>query len=541
MLDCSLNVFENNNIHPIDELLTENFFGEDLPSPESAPSYVTTYIEDTKSSIPEMIKNLGVKMLEIGKDFTRYVNSFENLRFELKTPDSFTTSYSEITGLVSQEDVILLVGDKEGKREVVGALPMSNPKYPNTSQLIQTIKEKINRGLPTIVNRPKLIKLISNAYDGRLQKSNPLSLSKHDLSKTTQSIADLKELYGKSYPFIFSSPYIVTGRLNLKENYSGRTVILYNKFPDSKETVDSFISKYGYNRALKDNMFGLIPLNNDVYTNLDDMLGDIEKYSGQELDGITQGGKFFLSGPSLVQFGDILQSLNLSGEAGTMISANITDLFNRSVVFSQDGSKTITTQSLDPLNFIKYLQEIRQLPFYSYLNSILKLNIEKDKDKVGGFRGLFVNPLLVKNNTDFKSGLARVDNSYPEAVTNRLLIVGLSPNVVQPQRMEFLMTDTTQDISDLFSTTFNPVVSNAEVTNRFNYTVKSPKYIGKEIHPSTSKLLEKFESRGIYDPDIRLWVKNITSEVLLNADSSNFTESLIEILDRLTKDYRDCI
>jgi hypothetical protein len=107
--------------------------------------------------------------------------------------------------------------------------------------------------------------------------------------------------------------------------------------------------------------------------------------------------------------------------------------------------------------------------------------------------------------------------------------------------MEFLMTDTTQDISDLFSTTFNPVVSNAEVTNRFNYTVKSPKYIGKEIHPSTSKLLEKFESRGIYDPDIRLWVKNITSEVLLNADSSNFTESLIEILDRLTKDYRDCI
>jgi len=107
--------------------------------------------------------------------------------------------------------------------------------------------------------------------------------------------------------------------------------------------------------------------------------------------------------------------------------------------------------------------------------------------------------------------------------------------------MEFLITDAVQDITDLFNLEYSQEISNVVPTSRFNYTSRAPKNLGTEVHPSTAKLLEKFQNLGITSFDLNLWVKSITSKTLLNSDNANFTKTLEETLNELTKNNQDCI
>lgn len=540
MAECIINNFEDSTIPEIDKAIEENFFGEEYPSPESSPSYVSTYIDNDEGlSLNDVIKKLGNKMIQIGNDFVSYVNSFESLRFEIEPENVNNSQYKSITGYNLKTDKYLLVGDRNGSKEVIGALPFENDKYIQTKALLTSIKNRVSQNLSIAVNKSKLQNLINSAYSTRTKRANPLSLSKYSTSATTQTINELKKKYGDTYPHIFSSPYIVTGKFNSTEDYSGRTIILYNKFPTKSETVDEIIEKYGYSRALQDRVLGIIPLNNSSYENLYDLIQDIEENTKGKID---YNSNMFASSPSLNQFGEILQGIRNSEGERSDLFYKITDLFNKSSVGSVDGFMKFQTYALSPLNFVKYLNDIKTSNpnFLNTLNQIYTSKIGSNLDDKQ-FKGLFINPIMIKKSMDIKSGLARINSNYLDLLDSKLKIVGLSPNVVQPQRMEFKITDNEKDLSELFNLDYKNEIVNVSDTGRFNYSSKTKKMIGSEIHPSTSNLLKKFESKGIYHPDINQWVKSITSEVLLNSDSTNFTKSFEEILRSRVENNQDCI
>lgn len=536
MSECLLNPFES-QVTPLPKgNVEENFFGEVYDSPEKTPSYVSTYIDNDEGlSLNEVIKKLGDKMVKIGDNFVSYIQSFENLRFEREGPDKNSSQYGRITGYNKKEEKFLLVGDQDGERVVIGALPPENSNYPNTLSLIQSIRNKIATGVSTAINKSKLSNLIENTYYTRPKKANPLSLSKHNDSLVKQTLADLKLKYGDSYPYIFSSPYIVTGKFNLKENYAGRTVIIYNKFPKQGETVDSLIQKYGHDRTVRDRVLGVIPLSNEVYKNFNDLLDDVERYAGKDIDYRV---KMFASSPSINQFVEILIGIQAKPSTSPDLNVKIVNFLRNVSIGNVDGEIQIKTHIASPANFIKHLQEIRDTPnsFYEELNKILEANIDPE-----GFKGIYINPIMLKHNTDLKSGLALVDTSLGNFIPDNLEIRGLSPNVVQPQRLEFILENTTQDVIELFTPEVQQTISNVTPSDRFNYTNRKAEKIGREIQPSQSKLLDTFEQYGIYSSDIEQWVKRVTSEVLLNSDNTNFTKSLEQSRDKLTEKGRDCI
>jgi len=536
MNTCIVPSFENEVEPLVGPIVTENFFGEEYPSPEETPSYISTFIsDDTDKSLNQVIYDLGDKMLKIGDNFISYLNSFSNLRFERENAGESKSSYHKISGYKSEDEKYYLIGDTDNGTEIIGALPVENSKYPNTKALIDAIRNKVAQGKSTIVNKSKLSKLISNSYSGKIKNTNPLSLSKYESSATVQTLQELKNKYKENYPFIFSSPYIVTGKFNLQENYSGRSIILYNKFPSSKETVDEIIHKYGYSRSVQDKMLGIIPLNNSVYTSLNDLLEDIDQFTDGEIDYST---KMFVSSPSLNQFSKILQTKNESAGISSDLHIKLTNFYNNVSTGNVNGTVEFKSQSADPKNFVEYLKSIRGTDFFNQLNTILE---EATASKNNNFSGLFINPLMIKRGSDLQSGLAKIDNHYTGFLDNRLKISGLSPNVVQPQRMEFLITDAVQDITNLFNLEYSQEIANTTPVNRFNYTSKKAKNLGTEVHPSTAKLLEKFQNLGITSFDLNLWVKSITSKTLLNSDNVNFTRTLEETLNELTKNNQDCI
>lgn len=541
-MDCILNISEDNRVPKIDAIVQENFFGETYESPEKTPSYVSTYIDDDKGlTIREVVRKLGKKILDIGGDFSSYIKGFENLRFEREGPNVNSSKYSVISGYEGNQEKFLLVGDIEGERTVIGALPPENTDYPNTLSLIAEIRNKLSKGLSTNINTKKLAHLINGTYQTRIKNANPLLLSKYIKpgENSVQTLANLRDLYGDSYQDIFSSPYIVTGKFNLQEDYAGRTIIVYNKFPERGVTVDSIISKYGFSRSVKDRMLGIIPLNNSVYTNLDDLLADVKTYIGEDLSkmDVPNNVKMFVSSPSLNKFAEELYSILAKTNINTSLHKNLKNALTRMSIGWNKDTVTFESFSATPRNFVQYLLDLKNTgdPFYSELNNLFQESIK------GGFPGIFINPILLKHNTDISINLARVDESLGNSMNDKLLVKSLSMNVVQPPRMEFLIQNPTVDITDLFSTTYAPEIGKVTPTKRFTYTKEIPKKVGRELDPNTAKLLETFEAYGITSNDMDQWVKSLTSKVLLNSDNSNFTESLDEVLQKLTENNGDCI
>ena len=516
--------------------------------PSESVVYANTVVLDS-SDLAEFFRNMGSKMLDIGSNFIPYIQSFSNLYFE-KLSDTSSSEFRSgtLSGFSSTEPQIIITGIKGGKREVIGGLPLESSNFVTANILRSSIQEgKVE------INKTQFINLIARAYNRKIIKANPVSIAKSEHTtkenSVSQTIADLKKMYGDNYKYLFSSPYIITKRFNSFDDFTGRTVLFYNKFPEDGRTVDDIISSAGgVGRGISEKYLGMLPFNINFHTTLSSLLEDFNGLSQEVIDSKTSLNAMAYHKSILMFYKRLAQVVTTDS---TNWEAELLELRMKSSKFAYET--TVRGDfSPDVRKLLLHLKDVQEnnYQWFRYMENVLSNMIEESareraslkpgQKQLNQFRGIYVNPQLVQSDLGYKSGVAPMDTSLLPVV-EKLSITGLHAGAIRPQRLDFKFENLEEEIVALLSPDLEVAVENVDVVPPLSYDAPKTINLGKELRPGVSEVLTDFEKYGISPDDVDIWVKVMVAETLLGSSNLKFTETIVEKVEQKVKLNGDCI
>ncbi len=240
---------------------------------------------DPNSSDFNAVKEANKKRYALSsvENMNKYLSNFEHLYFEATqdwdTPVSQDGKlYGQYQGKMrgfkmgDQGWIVTLRGDKNGKSNVIAILPTEKTpitkyfydkwrqriKGDGVTRLSLTPDQVISNLLPSNpITRPMVMdKKTVMAMNRELsirkdampvevkgkKKTDTKEQEKNEPEMDRYSIRSLKFLYGESYKYHFSQPYVLTdSRDRFRADHVGRPLVFYNVRPDGKRTVDDLI------------------------------------------------------------------------------------------------------------------------------------------------------------------------------------------------------------------------------------------------------------------------------------------------------------
>lgn len=513
---------------------------EALPSLDNAPIPLSSnfFYEEgiDENSIPEIVQAMTKKAMNIGSDSIGWVdnyNSFVLRRWNGNQSGKVRSLYNRITDFINQvlkpdtenynrnRYVIYAKNNDTDKEESIITLPEPNTKFKISDALYSFLDKQNKETLP--ISKEVLKRWIRNAYADKKYTVNFPSLSTTSNAKDKSfSLQEVMTNFGDFYSNKFSDPVILVNplQMGLEGDLRGRTVIFYNKFPNKDITVNEILENYnGVNRKFSDPRLGFVVLNQQKgYTNIREMLKDLEFV---DLNVSLNNNKFFMTNNQMNLLLQRIFQSNLTEQAK--------DLF-------------INLEKDDVSGFIKIIRE--EAKGKSEVLDFINALISNENEQVPEFRyGLFINPSLVNNERLKDSAIGYVDlsnSSIKRLVLESLTLSGVHEDVVTLPRI--MIKPDSLNLDRDFLSFITPEVENitsgssqenSQIIDLSQDNFKEQR--GEPIEYNIPELLMKFNKFGITTKDLKNYVKNFITPIVLseksNILSNKINETLINKID----------
>lgn len=477
----------------------------------------TSFIDDKEvldKDNSNILRKALQKQLNIGYDAKQWLDNYSDLKVVAKE-SNFGSIYNKINNYVQKETQYVVYGTniETNQEEALFTFPNKNDNFLLSFTLLNKIVNHLkNIGSNSFnVSKQVLKNWITSHYENRNITVNYPALSEKE--GNVFSYKQLKESYGDLYDFKFSSPVVLVNPdiANINPELKGRTVLFYNKFPDKNRTVDYILKHYNSTGRFDDSIkLGMIVLsNNKPFTSIKEMIAMLSEHS------IVKD----TNGNSLDFFAYDYQSLKLEQLLENTIKSEL-----RYYLGKYNGS------------LIKRLVEIynersnSSATFFSALDKVFKADMEKENSFFKN--GIYVNPKIQTNSTDFNSPVSFVDLSndvvkkyFEKAfqITNlNEDLIGL-PNIMIKPNITELDNEFELFITPDIEENYNVNENNEE---NFVYDYNSLSSLGTSYHGNLVELINYFNKYEVSVIDLKNFLKqNLLNSVIFN-DKINITQSI---------------
>jgi hypothetical protein len=241
--------------------------------------------------------------LQSREKIQEWLSSFDSLFFEAEPSQGHEQSQdARLNGannrglsgfrMGNTDYVVTLKGYRNNEPEVISILSRDTAMANNTTTayFYRRFSERMAQGQYFLPVSPLQV---MRSLSKELPVSKPIVMNRRAMQRigkdtssiTPYSLAELKNLYGEHYKYLFSSPYVITDTMSGKfaQRHIGKTCIFYSKKPTGTVSVDDLVQ--GMKQTVNEDALGVLFMDEDtLYHNVEEMAAKMTKnVAGQDV------------------------------------------------------------------------------------------------------------------------------------------------------------------------------------------------------------------------------------------------------------------